>query len=99
MIYVQKQANLSTLGDGDVEIYKATTNAQVRAFTVYNPSDKDNVICVVKVNDKELATKTLMPKKEIVLSFLFNQQIKPNDKIVVNGKGLNVMLTVTEIVD
>lgn len=96
MKYVHKQAICQTLS-GQLD-HISPEKAEIRAFTVHNPTS-DSVECVVTANGKVFVKKTVTPNATEILSALFNQQIGKDERLTITGDGLNVWLTVVEIVE
>lgn len=96
MKFINKQAICQTIS-GQLD-YVSPENAQIRAFTVYNPTS-DNVECTVAINSKVFIKKTVTASATEVLSGLFNQQIGKDERLTITGGGLNVWLTVVDIVE
>ena len=98
MKQVNKQAALVTLATGNTVIYLPKTQAQIRALTVYNPTASP-VDLSVDVGGKILVAKTVTANATEIISALFNQQLKKDEPIKMQGEGLNVMMTVVEITE
>lgn len=98
MAFINQQAALVTLAAASNEIYTAITDAQIRAFTVHNPTEAP-IDLVVTVGGVQLLTKTITANATEVLSQLFNQQLKKTEVLTMTGEGANVMLTVVEITE
>lgn len=98
MKFINKQAALVTLGAASSEIYTPSTDAQIRAFTVHNPTAAP-IDIEVNVGAVKLLTKTVTANATEVLSVLFNQQLKKGAALSMTGTGANVMLTVVEITE
>lgn len=98
MKYINKQAALVTLGAASNEIYTPATDAQIRAFTVHNPT-AEPIDIEVNVGAVKLLTKTITANATEVLSALFNQQLKKGAALSMTGTGANVLITVVEITE
>ena len=98
MKYINKQAALITLSAASNEIYTPGTDAQIRAFTIHNPT-AEPIDIEVSVGAVKLLTKTVTANATEVLSALFNQQLKKGAALSMTGTGANVMLTVVEITE
>lgn len=96
MSFTNKQAAAQVLVAGSNTIYSPPTDAQIRAFTIHNPTAAP-VSLTVQSNGLALVAKTLSEGATEVLSTLFNQQLKKDEPLTMTGEGLNVMLTVVEI--
>lgn len=96
MKFINKQAICQTI-NGQID-YVAVAESQIRAFTLYNPTS-DNVECHVGINGKTFIKKTITPNATEMLGSLFNQQIGKDERLTIHGNGLNVWLSVVEIVD
>lgn len=96
MKYVHKQAICQTLS-GQLD-YVSLEKAEIRAFTVHNPTG-DSVECAVTANGKVFIKKTVTPNATEILSALFNQQIGKDERLTITGDGLNVWVSVVEIVE
>lgn len=94
--YQYVQAICQTLG-GQLD-YVSPEKAQIRAFSVHNPTD-DDVECVVVANGKTFVKKTVMPNATEIFGSLFNQQIGKDERLSITGDGLNVWVSVVEIVE
>lgn len=96
MKHIYKQAlNQSVVGQLD---YIASENLQIRALTVHNPTT-NNIECVVAVNGNAFIKKTITPNSTEVLSGLFNQHVGKDEAMTFTGDGLNVLMSVVEIVE
>lgn len=98
MKFINKQAGNITLSAGDNVIYTAPTDAQIRAFTVYNPADS-NIDITVKIGALQYVKKTVTAGATEIISQLFNQQIAKSEAVMMTGEGVNVLLTVVEITE
>lgn len=98
MKFVNKQVALAALGAASNEIYMPVTDAQIRAFTVHNPTDTP-IDIVVTIGAIQMLTKTVTANATEVLGALFNQQLKKSEPLTMTGSGANVMLTVVEITE
>lgn len=96
MKHIFRQAICQTVS-GQLD-YVSPENAQIRAFTVHNPTS-DNVECVVSVNSKTFIKKTITPNATEMLSGLFNQQIGKDERLTITGDSLNVWVSVVETVE
>ena len=97
MKFTNKQALNQTLTAGDNK-YTPTVNAEIRAFTAFNPT-ADNIELVVKIADKQYIKKTVTANATETINQLLNQQLKPSEDVIVMGEGLNVLVTVVEITE
>lgn len=98
MKFINKQVTLATLGASSNEIYTPLTDAQIRAFTVHNPTAAP-IDIVVTVGAIQMLKKTITADATEVLGSLFNQQLKKTEPLSMTGTGANVMLTVVEITE
>lgn len=96
MKFINKQAICQTLS-GQLD-YVSPEQAQIRAFTVHNPTS-DSVECTVMANGKVFVKKTVTPNATEIFSGLFNQQIGKDERLSITGDGLNVWVSVVEIVE
>ena len=97
MKFTNKQALNLTLVAGDNK-YTPTANSEIRAFTVFNPTDA-NIELVVRIATKQYIKKTVTAGATDTVNQLLNQQLKPSEDVVVTGEGLNVLMTVVEITE
>lgn len=95
MKFVNKQAVCQTVS-GQID-YVSPENTQIRAFSVFNPT-LGNVEYSVSLNGKMFVKRTVTPNATEVLSALFNHQIGKDERLTITGDGLNVWLTVVDIV-
>lgn len=98
MSFINKQAALVTLGAASNELYTPLSDAQIRAFTVHNPTEAP-IDITVTVGAIKMLTKTIAANATDVLGTLFNQQLKKGAALSMTGTGINVMLTVVEITE
>lgn len=98
MKLVNKQAANITLAAGSNAVYLPKTDAQIRAFTVHNPT-ADPIDTTVLVSGKVYVKKTITGGATEVVASLFNQQLKKDEPLTMTGEGVNVMLTVVEITE
>lgn len=96
MKHIYKQAIRQTVS-GNLD-YVSPENAQIRAFTVHNPTS-DSVECTVAINALPFIKKTVTANATDILSGLFNQQIGKDERITITGDGLNVWVSVVETVE
>ncbi len=96
--YQNKQAALFTITAASNEIYTPEADAQIRAFTVHNPT-LSPISLTISIGSKQLITKVITASATDVMSAIFNQQIKKGEALSISGAGLNVMLTVVEITE
>lgn len=78
--------------------YFSPEKSEIRAFTVHNPTD-DDVECTVTANGKVFVKKTVTPSATEIFGSLFNQQIGKDERLSITGDGLNVWVSVVEIVE
>ena len=97
MKFTNKQALNQTLAAGDNK-YTPTVNAEIRAFTAFNPTAA-NIELIVKIAGKQYIKKTVTAGATETINQLLNQQLKPSEDVVVTGEGLNVLMTVVEITE
>ena len=98
MKLTNKQAANITLATGSNTVYLPDTDAQIRAFTVNNPTEA-NIDLTVEVNGKQMVKRTVTAGATEVISSLFNQQIVKDEPLTMTGEGANVLLTVVEITE
>lgn len=98
MKLTNKQAANVTLIAGSNVVYLPDTDAQIRAFTVHNPTAA-NVDITALVSGQLLIAKTVTPNATEVISSLFNQQLQKDEPMTMTGEGVNVLLTVVEITE
>lgn len=98
MKLTNKQAFNGTLATGSNTVYLPDTDAQIRAFTVSNPTAA-NIDLTVEVNGKQMAKKTITAGATEVIASLFNQQLVKDEPLTMTGEGANVLLTVVEITE
>lgn len=97
MKFINKQALNITLTAGDNN-HTPQADSQIRALTVFNPT-LNNVDIVIKVSGRQFVKKTVTPNTTEVINQLFNQQIAKDEILTFVGDGLNVLMTVVEIID
>lgn len=95
MKFVNKQAVCQTISS-QLD-YVSPEACQIRAFSLFNPN-LYNVEYSVSLNGKMFVKGTVTPNATEVLSALFNQQIGKDERLTITGDGLNVWLTVVDIV-
>lgn len=98
MKLTNKQAANTTLVAGSNTIYLPKTDAQIRAFTVHNPT-ADPIDTTVLISGKTYVKKTITGGATEVVASLFNQQLKKDEPLTMTGEGANVILTVVEITE
>lgn len=98
MKLTNKQAANITLATGSNTVYLPKTDAQIRAFTVHNPT-ADPIDLTVEVSGKAMVKKTITANSTDVISPLFNQQLVKDEPLTMTGEGANVLLTVVEITE
>lgn len=98
MKLVNKQAANITLAAASNTVYLPPTDAQIRAFTVHNPT-LANIDVTVTVSGKLMVKKTITAGATEVISSLFNQQLKKDEPLTMTGEGANVLLTVVDITE
>ena len=98
MATTYKQAYNNVLAAGDITVYTVptATEAQIRALTIFNPT-ASTVTALVKLGINQFIEKAITTKSTLVVSELFNQQLIATGTVIVNGTGLNVILSVAEI--
>lgn len=94
--FINKQAICQTVG-GQLD-YVSPEQAQIRAFTVHNPTS-DSIECTVTANGKVFAKRTILANSSEMFTQLFNQQIGKDERLSITGDGLNVWVSVVEIVE
>lgn len=98
MKLTNKQAANVTLATGSNTVYLPDTDAQIRAFTVNNPT-VTNIDLTVEVSGKAMVKKTITAGATEVIASLFNQQLVKDEPLTMTGEGANVLLTVVEITE
>lgn len=98
MKLVNKQAANITLAAASNTVYLPKTDAQIRAFTVHNPTAAP-IETTVAVSGKLMVKKTITEGATEVIASLFNQQLKKDEPLTMTGEGANVLLTVVEITE
>lgn len=96
MKFVNKQAICQSIS-GQLD-YVSPEQAQIRAFMVFNPTEQ-NVECTVAFGGYVFAKRTVRAGTTEVFSSLFNQQVSKDSRLTITGDGLNVCVTVVEIVE
>ena len=96
MSFINKQAAAITLATGSNAVYTPETDAQIRAFTVHNPTAA-LINFTVEYNGLAMVARSIAAGATEVISTLFNQQLKAGEPLTMTGEGLNIMLTVVEI--
>ena len=96
MAFTNKQAAALTLVTDNNAIYTPVTDAQIRAFTVHNPT-AEAIAYTVDYNGLALVSRSIAAGATEVVSTLFNQQLNADEPLNMTGEGLNVMLTTVEI--
>lgn len=96
MKFINKQAICQTIS-GSLD-YVSTEQAQIRAFTVFNPTS-DSVECTATLNGKAFVKRTILANKSEMFTQLFNQQIGKDERLTITGDKLNVWVSVVEIVE
>ena len=99
MATTYKQAYNDTLIAGSNTLYTvpAGTSAQVRAFTAHNPT-MTPITLVVSANGKDFAEQVVASKARMSVAEVFNQQINAGQSIVATGAGMNLWVSVAEVV-
>lgn len=94
-----KQAYNDTLIAGSNTLYTAPagTLAQVRAFTAHNPTVAA-VELVVLVDGNQFVKKTIAADATLILSELLNHQVNAAQVVTATGEGLNLILSLAEVV-
>lgn len=98
MKLVNKQAANITLAASSNTVYLPKTDAQIRAFTVHNPTGAP-INITITVSGKLMVAKTVTEGATEVIASLFNQQLKKDEPLTMTGEGANVLLTVVEITE
>lgn len=98
MKLVNKQAANITLAAASNTVYLPKTDAQIRAFTVHNPT-ANPIDTTITVSGKTMVKKTITAGATEVISSLFNQQLKKDEPLTMTGEGVNVLLTVVDITE
>lgn len=93
----KQAANITLVADSNT-VYLPKADAQIRAFTVHNPTIEPIDITVL-VSGKTMLAKTITAGATEVLSALFNQQLKKDEPFTMTGTGANVLLTTVEITE
>lgn len=96
MKFINKQAICQTIS-GSLD-YVSTEQAQIRAFTVFNPTS-DSVECTAILNGRVFVKRTILANKSEMFTQLFNQQIGKDERLTITGDKLNVWVSVVEIVE
>lgn len=96
MKFINKQAICQTIS-GSLD-YVSTEQAQIRAFTVFNPTS-DSVECTAILNGKAFVKRTILANTSEMFTQLFNQQIGKDERLTITGDKLNVWVSVVEIVE
>lgn len=98
MKLTNKQAANIVLAAASNTVYLPKTDAQIRAFTVHNPT-VDPIEVTVEVSGKVYIKKTITGGATEVIASLFNQQLKKDEPLTMTGEGANVLITVVEITE
>lgn len=108
MAYTYKQAFApNVLGAGNVTAYTVPvgTTAQLRAITVHNPTASPVVLTANVVpaagsvgTSNRLLSVTIAAGRSYLCPELINQTLSAGDALVVTGVGLNLMVSVAEVV-
>lgn len=98
MKLTNKQAANITLAAASNTVYLPKTDAQIRAFTVHNPT-VDPIEVTIEVSGKTYVKKTITGGATEVIASLFNQQLKKDEPLTMTGTGANVLLTVVDITE
>lgn len=98
MKLINKQTANITLVAGSNTVYLPKTDAQIRAFTVHNPTTAP-INLTITVSGKAMVKKTITEGATEVIASLFNQQLKKDEPLTMMGEGANVLLTVVEITE
>lgn len=98
MKLTNKQAANILLTAASNTVYLPKTDAQIRAFTIHNPT-ADPIDVTVEVSGKVYVKKTITGGSTEVIASLFNQQLKKDEPLTMTGEGANVILTVVEITE
>lgn len=98
MKLTNKQAANIVLAAASNTVYLPKTDAQIRAFTVHNPT-VDPIEVTVEVSGKVYIKKTITGGATEVIASLFNQQLKKDEPLTMTGEGANVLLTVVDITE
>lgn len=99
MTTTYKQAFNGVLIAGTNALYTAPagTLAQIRAFTAHNPTAAP-VDLVVLVDGNQIIKKAVAADASVVLSELLNQQVNAGQVVDATGTGLNLILSLAEVV-
>lgn len=99
MSIVYIQAFNATLAGGSNTLYAApaATLAQIRALTAHNPTALP-VDLVVLVNSVQHVKKTIAADATLVVSELLNHQVNAAQVVTATGEGLNLILSLAEVV-
>lgn len=98
MKFINKQAAMLTLIAEVNEVYLPTTDAQIRALTVHNPTELP-IDLAIAITGLLMVKKTITAGATEVISSLFNQQLKKDELLTMTGEGANVLITVVEITE
>jgi len=108
MAYTYKQAYApNVLGAGNITAYTVPTGttAQLRAITVHNPTASPIVLTanIVPVSgslgtSNRLLSFTIPAGRAYMCPELINQTMTTGDALVFTGAGLNLMVSVAEVV-
>ena len=99
MSIVYIQAFNAALAGGSNTLYTApaATLAQIRAFTAHNPTALP-VDLVVLVNSVQHVKKKIAADDTLVVSELLNHQVNAAQVVTATGEGLNLILSLAEVV-
>lgn len=75
----------------------ANGKSQIRAITVFNPTAA-SVTLKVSIAGKQYIQRDIAANATTIISELINQQIEKTEAITAEGEGLNIILSVAEIV-
>lgn len=97
MKFNSNQAINSPLGTDGV-LFTAQVKTEIRGILVSNTTDS-NVSLNVKINDNDFGTQVYTPGPSENFNKLNNQILKPGDKLLFTGNGLNLLLSIIEIIE
>lgn len=75
----------------------ANGKSQIRAITVFNPT-ASSVTLKVSIAGKQYIQRDIAQNASSIIPELINQQVEKTEVMTAEGEGLNIMLSVAEIV-
>lgn len=83
---------------GDNTLYTvAGGSAQIRAITAHNPTASP-VELTIAIGGKRYIKRSLVADSTTTIPELINQQAEASETIIATGTGLNIMLSLAEII-